>query len=115
MAAGGADAVQIRHGNHHWQDFLQVTHLRPTPGTVNLLFDCYNVVDTFLQDVVADLGVDIDHRSDVNLVLCSCKWTHREEIFLPGPCAPLVSECDGYIFTDHRVGYYRTVDVYRES
>ena len=58
--------------------------------------------------------MDIYQWADVDTILCSFGKNQRTEIFRPGPWTPLVSECDGYLFTDYRVGYHRTVDVYRD-
>ena len=47
--------------------------------------------------------------------MCSYGHEHRQRSLDPrNGYYPLVAECDGYIFTDHRAGFYGNVDVYRD-
>ena len=43
------------------------------------------------------------------------KDSPRRDLFFLDHLLPIHAECDGYIFTDYRIGYYRNVGVDRES
>ena len=84
------------------------------------LFDKHDVVNTLDFDEACAVGVDFDHRDAIAPILCSYSPRNAIDLRLETfdrtqPWAPMVGECDGHIFTDHREGFFRCVDVYREE
>ena len=78
------------------------------------MFDHHNVVDELEENKAKKLGVDLDHLVEHRSGLLSYRHMHRRETFCQErPHFPIVSEMDGYIFTDKRWGQSTEVRVYQ--
>ena len=111
----GPSSVGVRNGFCLWREFCESTNSHYYSDGAVAMFDHHDVLDTLTWNESEQLGVALDHIEKVNTFLCSFGRSHRQEAFLEdAPWYPMVSECDGHIFTDYREGYHRTVDVYRE-
>ena len=105
-------SVGIRHGNAVWNNFWSPLQHADTLG----IFDKHHVLDTMWFDEAAYVGVELDHIEGMAGITCSRGRKWRQQLFAPdAPWAPMVAECEGYVFTDYPVGYHRDVDVYRED
>ena len=115
-----SNACTVRYGNAVWQQFRAAAHLDEDGVEMAALFDKHDVVDTLTFEQACAVGIDFDHRDAIATLLCSFSprnaIDHRLETFdRTVPFAPMVGECDGHIFTDHREGFHRYVDVYRDD
>ena len=104
-------------GVHILNEFREVTGLNHPDTYVVSMFDQHHVADSILDwDVACDAGVKLELINNSVNLLCSFGHNHRRESFRrDSPWHPFIAELDGYIFTDYRVGYRRTVAVYREN
>ena len=103
--------VSIRGGNNIWREFKLATHL-DNCDVVSLL-DKHDAVDNMTRHEAVDVGVDLDHMEYVCTLLCSYGLDQRLQAFdRSQEWYPMVTECDGYTFTDYRVGTHPSVDIY---
>ena len=106
--------VSIRGGNNIWREFKLATHL-DNCDVVSLL-DKHDAVDNMTRHEAVNVGVDLDHMEYVCTLLCSYGRDQRLQAFdRSQEWYPMVTECDGYTFTDYRVGTHPSVDIYREE
>ena len=111
LGSMASDSVGIRHGNAVWNEFW--AHLQY--ANTLAMFDKHHVVDAMTFKEAVYVGVELDHIQGMAGIVCSFGFKHRQQLFTPGaPWAPMVAECEGYVFTDYPTGNYRDVDVYRE-
>ena len=116
LGAAAASYVSIRRGKRIWEEFTHATYIDHESTQVVALFDQHDVVDTMTYDQAATVGVGIEHIDNVVPLICSFGKAHRKETFNEhAEWSPMVDECKGYVFTDYRDGFYRTVDVYKED
>ena len=107
--------VCIRKGTEVWREFCDATRLRYYRDGLCVLIDLHHVIDTMDHEESISLGVTLDHIEKATTILCSFGHAHRRKAFdITAEFYPIINECDGYIFTDYRQGYYESVDVYRE-
>ena len=108
--------VSVRRGRQLWDDFLHATELDSHLVEAAVILDYHDVVDTMSFDEAAELGTVLDNIGATSIILCSYGFRKREKGFDETlPWAPLIHECDGYVFTDFRVGWHASVDVYQDA
>ena len=114
--AGNPRSIALRSGAREWSEFLRASNLHSLPWHAIALFDLHNVVDQMNFRDAVDVGVDLDHTEWVLPLLCSFGHRYRQGTFDANlSYRPMIMEMHGFIFTDFRVGWNNTIDVYRES
>ena len=106
----------MRRGRDLWDDLLHATELDSNLVEAAVILDYHNVVDTMSFDEAAELGTLLDNIEATSIILCSYGFRKREQGFDETlPWAPLIHECDGYVFTDYPTSRHLSVDVYQDA
>ena len=115
---GNPGLVFVRRGRDLWDDFLHATELDSNLVEAAVILDYHNVVDTMSFDEAADLGTQLDSIGSTQIILCSyAKDNDRRTAVFNDTLlwAPLIHECDGYVFTDYPTSRHLSVDVYQDA
>ena len=110
--------VSVRRGRQLWDDFLHATELDSHLVEAAVILDYHDVVDTMSFDEAADLGTQLDSIGSTQIILCSyAKDNDRRTAVFNDTLlwAPLIHECDGYVFTDYPTSRHLSVDVYQDA
>ena len=116
MHYGDAGELAIRYGEDVWKEFCSCTGITHATTRTAVMFDLHDVTDTMTHEEAARTGVEIDYLEHTVMLACSYGKRNRTRMFnRAAEWYPMIAECDGHIFTDFRDGWYKTVDIYRES